>query len=213
MFASMSNLPNFGVTHVSSPQIRHPPCARALSPGAPVSAATVDLLLTGTLTSFGNRFRNSNIYAGAGFQINVSYDTDATLLFRTLDSADGAGNFYRFDNSSLVMTASSGTISNFMFANDVHGTGAPILVRDNFQQGGTDADTMRFTTVDQNNDFINAHSVDVQYDILLFSRDTSLYNITDNSIPLSPPDPAKIFRSFRSGPRFQTLRSPASSPS
>jgi hypothetical protein len=88
------------------------------------------------------------------------------------------------------MTFSSGTINNFTFANDVHGTGAPILVRDNFQQGNADADTMRFTTVDQNNDFINGHSVDVQYDIYLFSRDTSLYNITNNGIPLSPPDPA-----------------------
>lgn len=157
---------------------------------ASVSASTVDLLLTGKLTSFGNGVQNPNIFVGADFQIKVSYSTDAAFLSKALDPTDSAGYFYQFDNTSLVMTFSSGAINGFTFANDVHGAGAPIRVRDNYQQSNADADTMRFTTVDLNNDVLNGHSVDVQYDIYLFSRDTSLYNITNNSIPLSPPDPA-----------------------
>jgi hypothetical protein len=154
-----------------------------LTAGLPAQADTVQWLFGGVFTAIDAPWPNlqPELMPGQSFQLMVSFDSNAVLRNKLLDS-DGAGYRYNFFNNSLAMHLKAGAIEGD-FGNGVQ---QDMIVRDNYTAPGApfnQVDGVSFGITDQFADQIQGVAIDHSFSLVMRSLNLDMLTVANDKMP------------------------------
>ena len=124
---------------------------------------------------------------GKTFSILASFDSDAALLQKTLDTTDGSGYRYFYSNATLSFLITAGSFMATLSG----GTPLNMTVRDGFpitagNPNSPQVDGVTLSVKYLNDSFVDGTNIDASFSLGLRNLDLSALTVTNDKMPSDP---------------------------